>query len=44
VDALRHCFNGTAAAALPLGLDLAILAGFTLVTATVSIILFKRME
>ena len=44
VDALRHCFNGTAAAALPLGLDLAVLAGFTLVMASVSIILFKRME
>jgi len=44
VDALRHCFNGAAVAALPLGVDLAVLAGFTLLTATVSIILFRRME
>jgi len=44
VDALRHCFNGTAAAALPLGLDLVVLAVFTLVTASITVILFKRME
>ena len=44
VDALRHCFNGAAATALPLELDLAVLTGFTLLTASVSILLFRRME
>jgi ABC-2 type transport system permease protein len=44
VDALRHCFNGAAFAALPLGLDLAVLGAFTLVTASVSIFLFRKME
>ncbi len=44
VDALRHCFNGTAAAALPLGIDLVVLAVFTVVTASVTVVMFKRME
>jgi ABC-2 type transport system permease protein len=44
VDALRHCFNGAAAADLPLALDLGILVGFTVVTTAVGVVLFKRME
>jgi ABC-2 type transport system permease protein len=44
VDALRHCFNGSAAAALPLGLDLGILIGFTVFTTAVGVVLFRRME
>jgi ABC-2 type transport system permease protein len=44
VDALRYCLNGAAAAALPLGVDLAVLAGFTLFTTVVGIMLFRRME
>jgi len=44
VDALRHCFNGSAAAALPLGLDLAVMAGFAVATTAVGVVLFRRME
>lgn len=44
VDALRHCFNGSAAAALPLGLDLVVLVGFTVFTTAVGVLLFRRME
>ncbi|NIP34164.1 MAG: ABC transporter permease [Thermoplasmata archaeon] len=44
VDALRHCFNGSAAAALPLGLDLAVLLGFTVATTAIGVVLFRRME
>ena len=44
VDALRHCFNGSAAAALPLGLDLVVLVGFTVFTPAVGVLLFRRME
>ncbi len=44
VDALRHCFNGSQAAALPLGLDLLILLGFTVFTTAVGVVLFRRME
>lgn len=44
VDALRHCFNGSAAASLPLGVDMAVLVGFALVTTAVGVILFRRME
>jgi ABC-2 type transport system permease protein len=44
VDALRHCFNGSQAAALPLGLDLLILLGFALFTTVVGVVLFRRME
>jgi ABC-2 type transport system permease protein len=44
VDALRHCFNGSAAAALPLGLDLAILLMFTVATTAVGVVLFRKME
>jgi ABC-2 type transport system permease protein len=44
VDALRHAFNGAAAASLPLAVDLAVLVGFTLFTTLVGVILFRRME
>jgi ABC-2 type transport system permease protein len=44
VDALRHCFNGSAAAALPLGVDIGVLLGFTVFTTAVGVFLFRRME
>lgn len=44
VDALRHCFNGSEAAALPLWLDLVVLVAFSVVTTTIAVILFRRME
>lgn len=44
VDALRHCFNGSEAAALPLALDLGVLVGFTVLTTAIGVVLFRRME
>ncbi len=44
VDALRHCFNGTEAAALPLGLDMAVMVGFAVFTTALGVVLFRRME
>ncbi|UCC92603.1 MAG: ABC transporter permease [Thermoplasmata archaeon] len=44
VDALRHCFNGSAAAALPLGLDLLVLIAFFVATTAIGVVLFRRME
>jgi ABC-2 type transport system permease protein len=44
VDALRNCFNGSAAAALPLGVDLLVLVGFAVITTAVGVVLFRRME
>lgn len=44
VDALRHCFNGSQAAALSLGQDLLVLVGFALFTTAVGVFLFRRME
>lgn len=44
VDALRHCFNGSAVAALPLEVDMAVLVGFAVFTTAVGVVLFRRME
>ncbi len=44
VDALRNAFSGSAAAALPLWQDLVVLLGFTVLTTTVAVILFRRTE
>jgi ABC-2 type transport system permease protein len=44
VDALRYCFNGSEAAALPLWQDLTVLFGFMVFTTIVGTYLFRRTE
>ncbi len=44
VDGLRNCLNGSSLAVLPLWQDIAVLAGFCILTTSVSIYLFSKSE